>query len=230
MTNQSVPIEPAATIVVLQDSPQGPKVLMQQRNPDAAFVGGAWVFPGGKLDPHDRDERWMQRCDLCPEGANRMLELDQHAHAYWIAAIRELVEEAGILVAGGANGELAQAAQMHLQQQPSGFIEFCDTHDLQLQTGQLKYLSRWITPQGNPKRYDTRFFLCPWPQGQVPRQDDHEAINTRWVTPQEALDHFEKDEWLLILPTIMTLRQISGFDSVAALLGALGQAPDRKNP
>lgn len=228
MTSPAVPIEPAATIVLLQDSEQGPKVLMQQRNPDAAFVGGAWVFPGGKLDPHDQDFAWLSRCDLCPESANRILDVEAHGHAYWIAAIREMVEEAGILLAEAADSALAQETQRYLQQYPSGFIDFCNARNLVLETGHLRYLSRWVTPLGNPKRYDTRFFLCPWPEGQEPTQDDHEAIDTRWVTPEQALELHRTNEWLLILPTIMTLRQISGFDSVTGLLHALGQAASAK--
>lgn len=230
MTNQVVPIEPAATVILLKDSESGPKVLMQQRNPDAAFVGGAWVFPGGKLDPHDQDMGWLDHCDLSPEPANRLLNLEQNAHAYWIAAIRELVEEAGILLAEGADSTLAQSAQRYLQQQPSGFIDFCRQHRLALETHKLKYLERWITPPDNPKRYDTRFFLCPWPEGQEARQDDHEAINTGWVTPQQALANHESEEWLMVLPTIITLRQLSGYNTVESLLASLGRAFPVKNP
>ncbi|MBA54183.1 MAG: hypothetical protein CMK89_06995 [Pseudomonadales bacterium] len=228
MKNQSVPIQPAATIVLLKDSDQGPQILMQQRNPEAVFVGGAWVFPGGKLDPHDQDDGWLNFCDLEPESANRLLQLEANAHAYWIAAIRELVEEAGILLAQGASGELAASAQHFLQQSPSGFIDFCTRHQLHLQTGQLKYLSRWITPPGNPKRYDTRFFLCPWPEGQEPRQDDHEAINTGWFTPAEALAHYEQGKWELVLPTIMTLRHLAKYSSVRQLMANEGQAAKGK--
>lgn len=200
---------------------------MQQRNPEAIFVGGAWVFPGGKLDPHDHDESWFDFCDLLPESANSLLELERNGHAYWIAAIRELVEEAGILLADGGS-ELASQAQRFLQQSPSGFIDFCARHQLHLQTGQLKYLSRWITPPGSPKRYDTRFFLCPWPEGQEPQQDDHEAINTGWFTPAEALAQYEQGKWELVLPTIMTLRHLAKYSSVQQLLENEGQAAQAK--
>lgn len=222
-------IEPAATIVLLKDTPQGLKILMQQRNPQAVFVGGAWVFPGGKLDPHDRDEAWLNRCDLDEASANRVLGATEYGHAYWIAAIRELVEEAGILLAQGADCILAQKAQQFLQQQPSGFIQFCLEHDLQLNTGSLKYLSHWITPPGNPKRYDTRFFLCRWPEGQEPCQDDHEAINTGWVTPAEALARYEAGDWQMVLPTIYTLRQLSQYQGVDEVLHHEGQAAQIKN-
>lgn len=197
---------------------------MQQRSHDAIFVGGAWVFPGGKLDPHDREHAWLDYCDLQQECANSLLEMEADGHAYWIAAIRELVEEAGILLADGATSTMAASAQQYLQQSPSGFLDFCRQHQLHLQTGKLKYLSRWITPPGSPKRYDTRFFLCPWPEGQEPLQDDHEAIATGWFTAQQALDRYERGDWQLVLPTIMTLRHLAKYTSVAELLEQEGQA------
>lgn len=227
MTDSTVPIEPAATIILVKDGSDGPKVLMQQRNPEAVFVGGAWVFPGGKLDPEDYDMDWMKYCILNSAKANQLLQVPAQAHAFWVGAIRELVEEAGILLADTAQqalpAELAISAQAFLDANPHRFMEFCDTHRLTLNTSKLKYLSRWVTPQDNPKRYDTRFFLAPWPEGQEPCQDNHEAINTRWVKPEEALSLHEKGEWLLILPTIVTLRQLCGFPNRAALLKNNGQ-------
>lgn len=228
MKNTDVTIEPAATIVLLKDSPQGPEILMQQRNPEAVFVGGAWVFPGGKLDPHDREAGWLDHCDLDEDSANEILGITEYGHAYWVAAIRELVEEAGILLAPGANSTLAQKAQYFLQQYPSGFIQFCQEHDLELSTGNLKYLSHWITPPGLPKRYDTRFFLCRWPEGQDPCQDDHEAIKTGWVTPADALAHHAAGDWQMVLPTIATLRQLSQYQSVDELLQYEGRAAQLK--
>ena len=228
MSIDDVAIEPAATIILLKDSRQGPKVLMQQRNPEAVFVGGAWVFPGGKLDPHDRDPAWLNYCDLEPASANAVLGLPENGHAYWIAAIRELVEEAGILLAHHADNRQARAAQSFLQQHPSDFIQFCVQNKVQLSTGGLQYLSHWITPKGNPKRYDTRFFLCRWPPGQEPRQDDHEAIATGWVTPADALARYDTGQWQLVLPTIATLRQLARYDTVDELLQNEGQAAQAK--
>ncbi len=220
-----VPIRPAATTVLLRDGPSGLEVLMQQRNPDAVFAGGAWVFPGGKLDPQDREPAWAEHCDLCPETAARQLALTpEWARAHWIAAIRELVEEAGILLAREADHRLARSAQQHLQQTPEAFLAFCQQQGLLLDTGRIRYLSRWITPAGNPRRYDTRFFLCPWPGNQSPNQDNHEAVNTAWVTPAQALDHYHRGRWELVLPTLTTLRQLQSCADSASALDTLGQA------
>lgn len=236
MTESAIPIEPAATIILLRDSAEGPQVLMQQRSPEAVFVGGAWVFPGGKLDSHDQDTRWLAHCPLDSAAADQTLGL-QHTDApaavagfsYWIAAIRELVEEAGILLCQGADSQLAHQLQGHLRLYPSGFLGYCQHHQLQLCTEQLYYLSRWITPPGSPRRYDTRFFLGLWPQDQDPLQDDHEAINTLWVTPEQALARQQTAGWLLVLPTLMTLRQLSGYPDVATMLQELGQTAEPKN-
>lgn len=195
---------------------------MQQRSPNAAFVGGAWVFPGGKLDSHDQDADWLNHCSLDSANANRVLQLEQNAHAYWIAAIRELVEEAGILLTEHADSGLALRAQRYLQQNPSDFLGFCKNHQLTLRTDQLRYLSRWITPEISPRRYDTRFFLGRWPEGQEPTQDNHEAINTKWVTPDQALAHHNAGEWVLVCPTIATLQQLCGFSDVESIMMELG--------
>jgi len=232
----TVAIEPAATLVLLQDSAAGPQVLMQQRSHAALFVGGAWVFPGGKLDPHDQDPHWLEHCDIGPDRANRLLGTDSGALAYWIAALREAVEEAGLLLArqgGTGNGstitaDLAARAQRHLHQQKDGFLAFCQEHKLTLDTANLRYLSRWVTPPGLPRRYDTRFFLVAAPAGQAPCQDDHEAINTCWITPEQALEHYRNKEWDLVLPTLVTLRQLSGYESVAAILSQMGNHIDAK--
>lgn len=223
MTDSDIIIEPAATIILVKDTPLGPKVLMQQRNPEAIFVGGAWVFPGGKLDKEDYDERWPARCQLNPDNANRLLDVGANAHAYWVGAIRELVEEAGVLLAENASPALALAAQQFLSQHPDQFHTFCQSNNIELSGSALRYLSRWITPEGNPKRYDTRFFLTLWPEGQVIRQDDHEAVNTCWIRPEDALEHHKRDEWVLVLPTLTTLQQLCGYRNCAELLANNGR-------
>lgn len=227
------PIEPAATLVLLRDSPAGPQVLMQQRSPRARFVGGAWVFPGGKLDPHDADPDWQAHSNLAASRANRLLGIDSGALAFWIAALREAVEEAGLLLAHRQHSKipatLAIEAQRVLHRQPDGFLAFCRQQALTLDTQNLRYLSRWITPPGQPRRYDTRFFLAATPPDQEPVQDDHEAIATCWVTPEDALARFQRQEWLIVLPTLVTLRQLCGFESVATALAHLGNHIDAKS-
>lgn len=233
MSEQPVIVAAAATLILVRDSTEGPQVLLQQRNPGAAFVGGAWVFPGGKVDPADCDPAWLERVDISAERANRLLGLDEGALAYWIAALRETVEEAGLLLAS-CRGEpvspvVVSAAQRLLQEDPDAFLTFCQQEDLTLQTDALRYLSRWITPEGLPRRYDTRFFLAQAPAGQTPEQDTHEVVDTRWITPEQALHEVRAGRWVMVLPTIATLQQLSGYDNVATLLHRLGNPIDAKS-
>lgn len=228
-----IAVEPAATLILVQDSPGGPQVLMQQRSHNALFVGGAWVFPGGKLDLDDSATEWLEHADLDADRANRLLGTDAGALAFWVAALRETLEEAGLLLAssGGqpASAALAAQGQQHLHQQPKGFLDFCRQQQLTLNADAVRYLSRWITPIGLPKRYDTRFFLAAAPPHQPPVQDDHEAINTCWITPERALQNHGAREWDLVLPTLVTLRQLSGYASCAAMLNQLGNHIDAKS-
>lgn len=233
MQNQTVKIEDAATLILVQDSADGPRVLMQQRHPGAAFVGGAWVFPGGKVDQADHASAWLERVDITNDRANRLLGVDEGGLAFWIAALRETTEEAGLLLAtqngNPINGALATASQRLLQQKPEHFLTLCQQHQLTLLTDSVRYLSRWITPEGSPKRYDTRFFLAAAPPNQTPEQDTHEVINTCWVTPEQALHQFQNDDWMMVLPTIVTLRQLCGFENVDSLLHRLGNHIDAKS-
>ncbi len=211
------PIEPAATVILVRTASSGLEVLMQQRNHNATFGGGAWVFPGGKLDPSDHLNEWQDQCDLSHDEANVQLATSSNGLAYWIAAIRELVEEAGILIGHKGNAQLAHAAQQFLNQHPNGFLNFCRSNELQLATSNLRYLSRWVTPPLSPKRYDTRFFICQCPGNQQPRQDGVEAIDTCWISPAKALQYRTEGSWHLMRPTLATLEQLNGASDIGTL-------------
>ena len=233
MQDQAVTVAAAATLILLRDSADGPQVLLQQRNPGAAFVGGAWVFPGGKVDAADAAPEWQGLVDLDSARANRLLGVDDGALAYWIAALRETVEEAGLLLAScdgtPVSQAIATAAQQLLQEDASAFLAFCAEENLILQANALRYLSRWITPEGLPRRYDTRFFLARAPEQQTPEQDAHEVVDTRWITPAQALHCARHENWLMVLPTIATLQQLCGYENVATILHRLGNHIDAKS-
>ena len=232
MSNQDVKVAPAATLILLRDSHEGPQVLLQQRSPKAIFVGGAWVFPGGRVDHGDSLPQWQEQVDMDLGRANRLLGMDEGALGYWIAALRETVEEAGLLLASRegkpVSGDLALEAQETLREDTEIFLEFCQRRSLTLNTSNLRYLSRWVTPEGLPRRFDTRFFLAQAPANQNPRQDNHEVADTCWITPAQALDHVRQQGWLMVLPTIATLQQLNGYDNVATILHRLGNHIDAK--
>lgn len=213
---------PAATLVVVKDSPQGPLVLLQQRSTQARFVAGAWVFPGGKLDPGDHDPAWATRSHtLTDTDASAALGVDAGGLGYWIAAIRECFEEAGLLPVYGA-GWLApstlNAWRGRLTDHQQTFAALCQSENLCLHTSAIHYLSHWITPEPSPIRYDTRFFITQAPEGQEPHHSLFEAVDTCWMTPEDALQRHRDGNFRLILPTLITLQQMSGQPNCRALI------------
>jgi 8-oxo-dGTP pyrophosphatase MutT (NUDIX family) len=209
---------------------------MLLRNLKSDFVGGAFVFPGGGVDPLDSTDEAASRCrDLDDERASSMLGLDNGGLAYWIACARELFEEAGLLLATREDGvpidmadplvtERFAAHRRDVNDGTSRFLDVLAQEHLVLDTAAMCYFAHWITPVGPPRRYDTRFFVAAAPADQVPVHDDKELIANTWVTPTEALERHRRGEMSLILPTIKNLEAIERFSSSAALLDAARNA------
>jgi len=206
---------------------------MLRRHLDSAFVGGAYVFPGGAVDEEDRHADLESVCDgRSDEQASRLLEIDGGGLAYWVAAVRECFEEAGVLLAHRGDGEVvsfadpevAERFRLHRKAVDSGerrLIDVCRVEGLHLAADQIHYFSHWITPMGAPRRFDTRFFVTAAPPEQVPLHDDRETIANLWVRPVDALDRHRAGELELIYPTIKSLEAISRFERSADLLDAV---------
>jgi 8-oxo-dGTP pyrophosphatase MutT (NUDIX family) len=230
----------AATIMLVRDAetPGGPalEVCMLRRHLNSDFVGGAYVFPGGKVDSADRtaaaEEVCVGRSDAV---ASDMLGTAGGGLAFWVAALRECFEEAGVLMAYpegvGGGGDLVDvsdpavrsrlaARRLELNAGTAGFLETLRSEGLRLAVDRVHYFSHWITPEPAPKRYDTRFFVTALPPGQVPIHDDHETTDTVWVQPTEALDRARAGEFDIIFPTIKNLEAIARFTTSAELLAA----------
>src|SRR5262245_3864158 len=164
--------KPAATIMLVRDAPAGMEVLMLQRNFESAFVPGVHVFPGGTLDEEDESPVLHAYCDGPDDkAASLVLGVAKGGLAFWIAAIRELFEEAGVLLARDTSGDLlsladaGQADRMRRarKEAETGAITFgaiVAAERLRLAADRLTYFSRWITPEGAVRRYDTRFFYA----------------------------------------------------------------------
>ena len=191
---------PAATIAIVRDEPEGFEVLMMQRALSAGFMPGAYVFPGGGIDREDSDAALYALCSGSDDAtASRVLGLEHGGLAYWIGAIRECFEEAGLLLCYDAAGELVRFEdpatearfveyRAALNARRLSFLELCRAEDLRLAVDRLTYFSHWITPAGAPKRYDTRFFAAVAPREQQPLHDAQELIDTVWVRPVDALE------------------------------------------
>lgn len=221
----SVPVRDASTVVVVRQASNGIEVCMLQRNLNSDFVGGAYVFPGGGVDPDDSDPRYTELLSgaLPSEGSG-----DGEGLAFRVAAVRESFEEAGILFARDSSGEmvalsdpeLTERFRQHRTAVDTGerkLFEICADEGLSLDLARLSYFSRWVTPFGANRRYDTRFFVAEVPEGQKAIHDDHEVIDTIWVSPAEALADAREGRRTMIFPTLRTIVKLSAFDEVGAL-------------
>ncbi|MFM7062142.1 MAG: NUDIX hydrolase [Actinomycetes bacterium] len=226
----AVPVRDAATVMLLRDGVEGMEVCMLVRNLRSDFVGGAFVFPGGAVDPSDGLAEVETLCaGLTDAEASRHLDLPSGGLAYWVAAVRESFEEAGVLVAVGPDDEVvsfvdpavAERFVAHRRAVDSGsrrLVEVLRDEELRIDAAGIHYFSRWITPLGAPRRYDTRFFVAAAPPEQEPLHDDHEVVASRWFTPAEALRRHDEGEITMIFPTVRTLVALDRFDSAVAAL------------
>ncbi len=226
----TVPVRDAATVMLLRDADRGLEVCMLRRNLNSDFVGGAYVFPGGGVDPGDADaELERVTAGRTDADASRLVGAEAGGLAFWVAAIRESFEEAGLLLARDGTGsvisfedpDIAARFEAHrraVDTAERSLLEICHEESLQLDVGSMHYFSRWVTPLGAPRRYDTRFFVAAAPEGQVALHDDREVIETTWLTPAEALAHHESGAMTMIFPTVRTMVALSRFDRADEVL------------
>ncbi len=163
---------------------------MLKRRRKAAF-GGAWVFPGGMLGGLDRDRGLYRRClGLGDVRASRLLALRRDGLAYWVAAIRETLEESGLLIALNGCGQAQRASHADraaLNECRVGFAELCRRRGWKLPAGRLHYVAHWITPAAAPRRFSTRFFVAESSSGLKTQADGREVLKAEWFSPAQAL-------------------------------------------
>ncbi len=219
-------VRPASTVLPLRDAGGLYEVLMLRRSPRSEFVAGAYVFPGGALD--DADETAAARVVGWDEPRAKRQGFDDGGLAYVVAGLRELFEEAGLLVARDAAGrplvldaDLGSRLAEHRARLNDGSTtmrEVLEAEDLFLDASGLVYLAHWVTPVGPPRRYDTRFFCVRAPSGQWAANDEAETVDECWIRPVDALAAYDEGRFDMVLPTVSTLRSIADLPSVAAVL------------
>ena len=203
-----VPIRPAATILMVRDTPAF-EVLMVKRHHQIDFAAGALVFPGGKSHAGDEDPAWEQHTvgwdAVAPE--KRGLR---------IAAIREAYEEAAVLLARDAasgapfaGDDRAAAARADIEADRRPLIDLVAELGLKLDLSALTVFARWITPPIMPKRFDTWFYLAKASEEQLAVCDGRETVDAEWIAPGEALALQEKGERTIIFPTRMNLQLLA---------------------
>ncbi|WP_371777565.1 NUDIX hydrolase [Streptomyces sp. NBC_01438] len=223
----------AATVMLLRDPAAGtgggPTVHMLRRRTSMAFAGGAYAYPGGGVDPRD-DDRLVGWAGPAPESWARRLGVGTPAEAQAIlcAAVRETYEEAGVLLAGPTEGTVVtdttgadwEADREALVARELSFAEFLERRGLVLRSDLLGAWARWITPEFEPRRYDTWFFVAALPAGQRTRNASTEADRTVWIGPGEAADGYDRGELLMMPPTVSTLRGLRAHATAAQALEA----------
>jgi 8-oxo-dGTP pyrophosphatase MutT (NUDIX family) len=216
--------------MLVRDAPDL-EVFMLRRNLDSVWIAGAQVFPGGAVDADDRDPRWEPRCGGWDEGrASRALGRPHGGLGFFVAAVRETFEEAGVLLARDPDGVAADSRHAHLAAARAAlnagehdFDRVVLDHGLVLATDALLPVSHWVTPPGGPRRYDTWFFVAAAPEGEY-LHDDTELIASAWVRPTDALSAAARSEIELIFPTRKNLELLARFATAADALAAIGTA------
>ena len=225
------PAEPrhASTVVLLRDRGDGMQAYLLRRTMTMAFAAGMYVFPGGSVDPRDEslsDAAWV---GPPPSQWAGLLSADANlAKALVCAAVRETFEESGVLLAGpdaesvvgDTTDESWEADRLALIDRSLSFASMLDRRGLILRADLLRPWAHWITPEFEPKRFDTRFFVAALPAGQRTRDVGGEADRVAWVTPADALAAAERGEMGMLPPTAFTLSEIASYDDVNAVLAA----------
>lgn len=202
---------PAATVLLLRDTPAGLEVLMTRRSATASFAPGAYVFPGGGIDASD-----AQAHDIAARRATQGdLALTQA-----IAAIRESFEELGLLLARHRDGSAVTAADIGALDRHAPFAAQCRERGLVLAADQVYVLAHWITDRDLPRRFDVPFLVARMPSGQSPVADEAEQFEPEWVRPADALARHKAGSFFMIFPTIRTLERLEKFADVVAVLAA----------
>jgi 8-oxo-dGTP pyrophosphatase MutT (NUDIX family) len=216
------PARDAATVLVMRDGPRGAEVFLLRRSADVGFMGGAYVFPGGRVDPGDADPALP--CDLTPEeAAARLGEPDPaRALALHVAAIRECVEESGIFLARESLGDDALAAlRAALTGRNAPPLARVLPPGVTLRASSLRPLDRWVTPRLESRRFDARFFVTRAPSStEGAAHDGRETDASAWMTPADAIARALRREIVLAPPTWRVLAEAARFPRVDELLDA----------
>jgi 8-oxo-dGTP pyrophosphatase MutT (NUDIX family) len=191
-----------------------------------------YVFPGGRVDGVDGADEIAPFCrGLDDVAASAQLRIDHGGLAYWVAAVRECFEEAGVLLAVRRDGgplelRAEDRHEIHDHDSSLSLVELCRRDDLVLDLSTTHYVDHWITPIGEQRRFDTRFFVAEMPTDQTPLHDDKETVDSLWVRPAEALRMQAAGELMMMPPTMANLRFLEPHPSAATALEAAAAVED----
>ncbi len=212
---------PAATVLLLRDGASGPEIFMVVRHREIEFAAGALVFPGGRVEAADAEL-------AAAIGGGDPLA------AYRVAAIREAFEESGLLLARSESGtalDPAQGAAIGLAHRDAlnagsrGFAALLQAEGLRPDIDCLIPFAHWVTPADLSKRFDTHFFLAPAPSGHEATHDGHEAVDSVWIAPAQALEEAEAGQRTLLFPTRLNLLRLAEAQSLGDAMSRAAARP-----
>jgi 8-oxo-dGTP pyrophosphatase MutT (NUDIX family) len=210
-------VRPSSTVVLARAGVSDPEIFMVRRHERSSF-GSAHAFPGGVVDPEDAQVH--EFCEgLSSAEANSRLGVPDGGLDYYSSAVRELFEESGVLLADLSSlDENLTAIRNALNDGSLNWAEFVTRNELPLYCGELNYISHWVTPPGEPKRYSTRFFLAQAPEGQDAEHCGGELTESCWATATDILAAERRGDVKLIFPTLKTLESLARHRSLDSLL------------
>lgn len=215
---------PAATVVLVRDTPAGIELLLTERHGKLGFAGGAMVFPGGKVDPGDLE---VARDPALATGFDGLGDIDAAAR---VTAARETLEEVGVLLSDGPALDAAALAGWRARfastdDEAGTYAAFLADTGHRADAARLTPFANWIPPEGLHRRFDTLFYVAPVEAGIVVTPDGSEAVAAHWSTAAAAVALAERDEINVIFPTRRNLERLAQYPSVAALLDRLAGTP-----
>lgn len=230
----------AATLILLRQAPGkdqgGFEVLMVLRRMDSKFVPGSYVFPGGCLDREDYSPDMEKLCTgIDKKKAQEILynmSAPEKALGAWVAGIRETFEEVGLLLAYDGNKKLISFNSKDVRHRFHSYRKKLQTGEITLSAllrnegltlacDRLYYFSHWITPELLPLRYDVRFFIAEAPAEQEAVHDGIELTRHIWITPKKILEGFHRNEFDMVLPTLMTIEELSRFNTIQEIIASI---------
>lgn len=220
MAHMSVaPARPASTVVLLRPAARRFEVFLVRRHDKVAFMGGAHVFPGGRVEERDRLAEPERICEGVAEAVARLADLPAaDAVAAHVAAIRELFEEAGVLLANPVDPQRIASLRRNVEAGTLTLEELAARERLRFALDAVVAFAHWVTPEIEIKRFDTRFFAAIVPDGQQPAHDDGETTHGEWLDPAEAVERCRREEISLPPPTWTTLRMLSRLSGAEEVL------------
>lgn len=218
---------PSATVILLRDGQRGPEVYLQKRQSTMVF-GGRPVFPGGKVDPLDAEPIEDWRGPSVAEWADHLDVSPDEARGLIVAAARETFEESGYLLASEADGSLLmklntdewRSDREAVDDREMSFAELLRKHGLALRTDWLQPWSVWVTPEVEPRRFHTWFFLASCPVEQEVLGVSKESTIDGWITPADAVRRMDAGKLALMPPQLCTFLELCRHDSVDEIIEA----------